>query len=179
MCARLTAEGMGRYADQIAGHRCQAGVPGRGQCLKAHNGQEDLGMCLASGFKLGIGNRLRQIWKQHLRMGHRCRRAYLPATKVIQLCPDRSSCFSGGGNKGCCRPRDHSPLRPARNMRDHNFCVPGLYCLVILFGVQAFYFQATTTEAIHQVVRVHAINLTLPLSGKKQHIVSVPFPKLT
>ena len=59
MCARLTAEGMGRYADQIAGHRCQAGVPGRGQCLKAHNGQEDLGMCLASGFKLGIGNRLR------------------------------------------------------------------------------------------------------------------------
>lgn len=59
MCARLAAEGMGRYADQIAGHRCQPGVPGRGQRLKAHNGWEDLGMCLASRFKLGIRNRLR------------------------------------------------------------------------------------------------------------------------
>lgn len=59
MCARLAVEGVGRYADQIAGHRRQAGVPSRGQRLKAHNGWEDLGMCLASGFKPGIGNRLR------------------------------------------------------------------------------------------------------------------------
>lgn len=56
-------------------------------------------MCLASGFKMGIWNRLR-TWKKHPRVGHRCRRAYLPAARVTQLCPDHSSCCSGGEIRG-------------------------------------------------------------------------------
>lgn len=56
-------------------------------------------MCLASGCKMGIGNRLR-TWKQHPRVRHRCRRGYLLAARVTQLCPDHSSCCSGGEIRG-------------------------------------------------------------------------------
>ena len=52
-------------------------------------------MCLASGCKMGIGNMLR-TWKQHPRVGHRCRRGYVLAARVTQLCPDHRSCCSGG-----------------------------------------------------------------------------------
>ena len=57
-------------------------------------------MCLATGFRLDIGNRLRMIWKRHLRLGHRCK-VCLPAMKGTVL-SGHSSYFRVGQKKGCC-----------------------------------------------------------------------------
>lgn len=71
-------------------------------------------MCLASGFKLGRGNKLRVIW-----LGHRHGKVCPPEMKGTAL-PDDSSYFSAGERKGCSGPGDHSkglgPLSPPETL---------------------------------------------------------------